>query len=134
VGLGRHVHEDLVQRDLTALAPPRHAPDRVEVALLERHRGVCPGRAVEVEHPLPALVGREPTSTGEMLDQAEQVGARRRHRPAGVVLVQPLVNAIAPAAVFLASEGSSYLIGNTLFVDGRSHLNGAPWAPSPDAE
>jgi NAD(P)-dependent dehydrogenase (short-subunit alcohol dehydrogenase family) len=37
---------------------------------------------------------------------------------------------IAPVALFLASEGSRYLTGNTLFVDGGSHINGAPWAPA----
>ncbi|MCX2932971.1 SDR family oxidoreductase [Mycobacterium sp. CVI_P3] len=36
---------------------------------------------------------------------------------------------IAPVAVFLASEGSRYLTGNTLFVDGGSHINGVAWAP-----
>ncbi|WP_374159032.1 SDR family NAD(P)-dependent oxidoreductase [Mycobacterium sp. G7A2] len=36
---------------------------------------------------------------------------------------------IAPVAVFLAGEGSRYVTGNTLFVDGGSHINGVAWAP-----
>ena len=40
---------------------------------------------------------------------------------------------IAPVAVFLASEGSRYLTGNTLFVDGGGHINGVAWAPELDA-
>ncbi|WP_328355295.1 SDR family oxidoreductase [Mycobacterium sp. NBC_00419] len=36
---------------------------------------------------------------------------------------------IAPVAVFLAGEGSRYLTGNTLFVDGGSHINGVAWVP-----
>ena len=38
-------------------------------------------------------------------------------------------NDIAPVAVFLAGEGARYLTGNTLFVDGGSHINGSSWAP-----
>ena len=30
---------------------------------------------------------------------------------------------------FLASEDCRYLTGNTLFVDGGSHINGSAWAP-----
>lgn len=40
---------------------------------------------------------------------------------------------IAPVALFLASEDARYLTGNTLFVDGGSHINGSGWAPDLDA-
>lgn len=36
---------------------------------------------------------------------------------------------IGPAAVFLADEGSAYLTGATLFLDGGSHVNGVSWRP-----
>jgi NAD(P)-dependent dehydrogenase (short-subunit alcohol dehydrogenase family) len=36
---------------------------------------------------------------------------------------------IAPVALFLASDDARYLTGNTLFVDGGSHINGSTWAP-----
>ena len=36
---------------------------------------------------------------------------------------------IAPVALFLASEDCRYVTGNTLYVDGGSHINGANWAP-----
>jgi len=39
---------------------------------------------------------------------------------------------ISPVALFLASEGARYLTGNTLFVDGGSHINGSSWAPNLD--
>jgi len=40
---------------------------------------------------------------------------------------------IAPIALFLASEESRYLTGNTLYADGGSHINGSSWAPDLDA-
>jgi len=36
---------------------------------------------------------------------------------------------IGPVAVFLASGGSGYMTGNTLFVDGGGHINGVAWRP-----
>lgn len=38
---------------------------------------------------------------------------------------------IGSVALFLASDDCRYLIGNTLFVDGGSHINGVPWSPEP---
>ena len=36
---------------------------------------------------------------------------------------------IGGVAVFLASEDARYVTGNTLFVDGGAHINGAGWIP-----
>lgn len=38
-------------------------------------------------------------------------------------------NDIGPAAVFLASESSSFTNGNTVFVNGGTHINGLSWRP-----
>jgi NAD(P)-dependent dehydrogenase (short-subunit alcohol dehydrogenase family) len=34
---------------------------------------------------------------------------------------------IGPVAVFLASDGSRYVTGNTIHADGGGHINGVPW-------
>ncbi|MCP4907766.1 MAG: SDR family oxidoreductase, partial [bacterium] len=36
---------------------------------------------------------------------------------------------IGSVALFLASDDARYVTGNTLFVDGGSHINGADWNP-----
>lgn len=36
---------------------------------------------------------------------------------------------IAPVIAFLCSDDAHYLTGNTLFLDGGSHINGVSWAP-----
>lgn len=46
-------------------------------------------------------------------------------------LGDPLLD-IGPVAVFLGGDDCRYLTGNTLFVDGGSHINGVQWAPSVD--
>lgn len=62
-----------------------------------------------------------------MAEHPELVAAADAANPMG--RVGDCDDDIAPVAVFLASEGSRYLTGNTLFVDGGSHINGSSWAP-----
>jgi NAD(P)-dependent dehydrogenase (short-subunit alcohol dehydrogenase family) len=75
---------------------------------------ICPGaktaasRAVFAEHPELELMADSANPMGRLGDPDSD---------------------IAPVAVFLASEDCRYLTGNTLFVDGGSHINGSPWAP-----
>ena len=54
--------------------------------------------------------------------------AMQRMIPIGGKLGDPERD-IAPVALFLASDDAHYLTGNTLFVDGGSHINGAHWIP-----
>ena len=120
VGLGDHVHQDLVQRDLAApLPPPRHVAGRVQGQRGDRGVRVRPRPAIEPGDVAARLLGGGPhvrvglgaflqpwqrlveglaehlaeipeLHAGQVLDQAEQVGAGRHHRAADVVLGQPV--------------------------------------------
>lgn len=95
-------------RTLTRTAAREWAPTGVTV------NAICPAAksqaflAVAAEHPEIAAIADVANPMGRMGDPYDD---------------------IAPIAVFLASDGSRYLTGNTLFADGGSHINGVAWAP-----
>lgn len=99
-------------RTLTRTAAREWAPTGITV------NAVCPGakskafRRVMSEHPEIAATAEAANPMGRMGDPYDD---------------------IAPVVTFLASEGSRYLTGNTLFVDGGSHINGVAWTPDLDA-
>lgn len=99
-------------RTLTRTAAREWAPTGVTA------NAVCPGakskafQRVMAEHPEIAATAEAANPMGRMGDPYDD---------------------IAPVVTFLASEGSRYLTGNTLFVDGGSHINGVAWTPDLDA-
>jgi NAD(P)-dependent dehydrogenase (short-subunit alcohol dehydrogenase family) len=62
-----------------------------------------------------------------MAEHPELVAAADASNPMGYI--GDPYHDIAPVALFLASEDCRYVTGNTLFVDGGSHINGSHWAP-----
>lgn len=68
--------------------------------------------------------------TSTMAAHPELVAAADGANPMG--RIGDCYDDISPVALFLASEGAQYLTGNTLFVDGGSHINGSAWAPDLD--
>ena len=75
---------------------------------------VCPGAKT-------AAFRRIAASNPEMVALADQANPMR-------YLGDPERD-IAPVVLFLASDDAHYLTGNTLFVDGGSHINGVSWVP-----
>ncbi len=95
-------------RTLTRTAAREWAPSGVTV------NAICPAAksqaflAVAAQHPEIEAIADAANPMGRMGDPYDD---------------------IAPVAVFLAGEGARYVTGNTLFVDGGSHINGVAWAP-----
>lgn len=79
---------------------------------------ICPGAATEAYKKFAAA-------------QPDNAAAMLRLNPMGY-MGDPERD-IGGAALFLASEDCRYVTGNTLFVDGGSHINGVPWLPQPPA-
>lgn len=75
---------------------------------------ICPGAATEAYQ---KFARAQPENAADML----------RLNPMGY-MGDPERD-IGGAALFLASEDCRYVTGNTLFVDGGSHINGIPWLP-----
>jgi NAD(P)-dependent dehydrogenase (short-subunit alcohol dehydrogenase family) len=75
---------------------------------------ICPGA---ITTPFKALMEFNPEMAGEV----------SKLNPMGY-MGDPETD-IGPVALFLASDMSRYVTGNTLFADGGGHINGVPWAP-----
>ena len=75
---------------------------------------ICPGAATEAYK---KFATAQPDNAADML----------RMNPMGY-MGEPERD-IGGAALFLASDDCCYVTGNTLFVDGGSHINGVPWLP-----
>jgi NAD(P)-dependent dehydrogenase (short-subunit alcohol dehydrogenase family) len=79
-----------------------------------RVNAICPAAATEA---YVAFRDANPKTAAEML----------RQNPMG--RMGDPEDDIGGAALFLASDDSRYVTGNTLFVDGGSHVNGVSWRP-----
>jgi NAD(P)-dependent dehydrogenase (short-subunit alcohol dehydrogenase family) len=79
-----------------------------------RCNAICPAAATEA---YVAFRTANPATAAEMLKQ----------NPMG--RMGDPESDIGGAALFLASDDSIYVTGNTLFVDGGGHINGVTWAP-----
>jgi NAD(P)-dependent dehydrogenase (short-subunit alcohol dehydrogenase family) len=75
---------------------------------------ICPGAMSEASR---KFMEREPEMMAEILSQ----------NPAGR-MGDPEQD-IGGATILLASDDAQYINGNTLFVDGGSHINGVNWSP-----
>ncbi|MDV7999961.1 SDR family NAD(P)-dependent oxidoreductase [Rhodococcus sp. IEGM 1408] len=73
---------------------------------------------------------------GAQSEAYKRVAEANPEMAAGMAAANPMgrvgdpLEDIGPVAAFLAGDASRYLTGNTLYVDGGSHINGVQWAPS----
>ncbi len=95
-------------RTLTRTAAREWAPTGVVV------NAVCPAAKSAAFH---KVMGAHP----------ELIAAADASNPMGRI-GDPYLD-IAPVVSFLAGDDCRYMTGNTLFVDGGSHINGSAWAP-----
>ena len=95
-------------RTLTRTAAREWAPTGVVV------NAVCPAAKSAAFH---RVMGAHP----------ELIAAADAANPMGRI-GDPYLD-VAPVVSFLASDDCRYMTGNTLFVDGGSHINGSAWAP-----
>jgi NAD(P)-dependent dehydrogenase (short-subunit alcohol dehydrogenase family) len=72
-------------------------------------------------------IGRQPAGEAYFAANPEMLAKILEQVPAG--RIGDAEADIGPIAVFLASEASGFMNGNTLFADGGSHINGVAWRP-----
>ncbi|MFE3200762.1 SDR family NAD(P)-dependent oxidoreductase [Embleya sp. NPDC055664] len=100
-------------RALTRSAAREWAPHRI------RANVICPGARTEAFEAY-ARANPEAAAAAEALNPMGRLG-------------DPETD-IGGVALFLASEDSCYVTGNTLFVGGGTHINGSTWAPTPEED
>lgn len=75
---------------------------------------------------------------GAQSEAYRRVAEANPEMAAGIAAANPMgrvgdpLDDIGSVAAFLAGDGSRYLTGNTLYVDGGAHINGVQWAPDVD--
>ena len=102
-----------------------HMRSRADIAEMVRspaHQGLISGGSAHFLGPVHIDVAGDEAVVAAFADAMNPMGR----------IGDPYLD-IAPVVLFLAGEGCRYLTGNTLFVDGGSHINGVAWTPDLDA-
>ena len=102
-----------------------HMRSRADIAEMVRspaHQGLISGGSAHFLGPVHIDVAGDEAVVAAFADAMNPMGR----------IGDPYLD-IAPVVLFLAGQGCRYLTGNTLFVDGGSHINGVAWTPDLDA-